>query len=159
MASSIVAKYPCIALTFMPLLVVPVSMQKSAPPRRAAIPSTSICELFAAPEKYAGKQVTVQAELRTDGIERTLLMDERCPGAAILPYTVAGAPGGDSLDASIDAVRGQFKLDTKIVGSFTGRFHFSLKPDMCMIRNKEVCRQSLEITSIKNLTVTMHQKP
>jgi hypothetical protein len=49
-------------------------------------------------------------------------------------------------------------LDKAIVAMFTGHFHYSPKPEMCMQMNKELCRQSLEITAVRDLILTMKQK-
>jgi hypothetical protein len=141
---------------FVMALFQAVPLGNKAGPEEISI-VVSVCQLSANPSAYNGKGVTTRAEFESDGIERSLLVDEKCPSGAILPYESDGALGVESLDEAI-ATGNPGTLDKKIVATFTGHFHFSHKPEMCMQMNREICQRSLEITAIRDLIVTMKQK-
>ena len=116
----------------------------------------SVCELTAHPEAFDGKLVRVRAEFMSDGIERSVLIEHECPGAGILPGEDEHVKGGKSLDEAL-ATGHPGTLDKSIVATFTGRFHYAAKPEMCMFRSKELCRRSLQISEISDLLLTMKQ--
>lgn len=59
------------------LLVLQLPLALAAAPAPAPL---SFCELTAHASRYEGRQVTFRAEFGTDGIERSVLMDDRCAG-------------------------------------------------------------------------------
>jgi hypothetical protein len=60
---------PAVLLVSTPLLVA------AAPP-----PVVSFCEVAADPGRFMGREIAIRAEWLDDGIERSLLSDDRCAG-------------------------------------------------------------------------------
>jgi len=121
--------------------------------------ATSVCELVANPTNFDGKFVRFQAQFETDYIERSLLFDKSCRGnGGLLPDVPADTPGKKALDDAIDAARPSTELDKTITATFTGIFHYSAEPEMCMFLNKETCRRYVTVTHIRDLVLMMKQK-
>lgn len=118
---------------------------------------TSVCEVASNPAVYNGKLVTLRAQFESDGIERSVIVDENCPQLGILPYDAAdNIPGAKSLDEAL-ATGHPSTLTKTISATFTGEFHYSPKPEMCMFVSKELCRRSIKLFEIRDLVLTMKQ--
>jgi hypothetical protein len=117
----------------------------------------SLCEVSKNPSLYDGKEVQFHAHFMTDHIERSLLVSDDCPDQAMLPYMAENAIGGAAFDDA-GSVMPRGNLDELITATFTGKFHFAKKPEMCMQLNKEICRRSLEIDRVDDLVLTMTPK-
>ncbi len=116
----------------------------------------TVCKLMAIPQDFDGKLVRFKANFESDGIERSLLLDETCQGG-ILPYVPSGTPGeGAFNDAIYTGHPGT--LDKTITATFTGVFHYVSNPEMCNYMSKEMCRRSITVTRIKDLVLVMKQK-
>jgi hypothetical protein len=130
-----------------------VSAGQQAVSNSAAVKAT-LCEISKNPGAFNGKKLVIRAQYMTDHIERSLLLDESCNGSAVLPYLAKNAVGSEAFDEASN-VMAPLHLDETISATFTGRFHYSVKPEMCMMRNQEVCRRSFEIEKVEDLVLTM----
>lgn len=147
-----------IAMTTVLLCIAPCITAQHIPQAHQQTPiSTTICELSKSPSTFDKKRVLVHAQFVTDHIERSLLIDKDCPGEAILPYLSGKAIGAAAFDDA-SSVRSPINLDESITATFTGTFHFAEKPEICMQRNKEICRRSVEIDTVDDLILTMTPK-
>lgn len=147
-----------IAMTNVLLCIAPgIAAQHIPQPHQQTPIRTTICELSKSPGTFDNKRVLVHAEFVTDHIERSLLIDKDCPGAAILPYLSEKAIGAAAFDDA-SSVRSPINLDQSVTATFTGTFHLAERPEMCMQQNKEICRRSIEIDTVDDLILTMTPK-
>jgi hypothetical protein len=137
------------------ILAVPVLAQSGATPKSPL--KISLCEVSRNPLIYDGKEIQFHAQFMTDHVERSLLISDDCPGKAILPYLSEKAIGAAAFDDA-SSVRAPMNLDESISATFTGIFHFTKKPEMCMQLDKEICRRSIEINRVDDLVLTMIPK-
>jgi hypothetical protein len=121
----------------------------------AALP-TSICEVQAHPEKFVGKRISVQASVLSDGVERTLLVEDRehaCQGG-IVPISDPKRPqsqaAGDQLSKAIFTGR-PGTIDKKITALFTGVISMG-DPDAFMLAPGRKI-PLLTIESVENIHV------
>lgn len=99
------------------------------PPRHGLAQSdslrTSFCEVRQHPERFIGKRVSFHARVLSDGIERTVLVNEVenvCQGG-IVPITDAASAASKVADEKlVDALStgGPGTLDKEITATFTG---------------------------------------
>jgi hypothetical protein len=139
-----------------PVMIVCLTLPLTAQVTKTLAPpiKVTLCTVLQNPAEYNGKRLVIHAQYMTDRIERSLLFDESCQDASVLPYLQEHAVGAAAFN---DAtwVRYPTHLKGSITATFTGTFHFAKKPEMCMILNKEICRRSFEIEKIEGLVLTM----
>lgn len=112
-----IAKGGCIAL---------LAVTSSAAPAREV--RTTLCELISHGQPLSGQRVRFTAIYLTDLMERTVLLDKRCPKVRLIPYDSIEHPD-PSVKRFDDAVRGriddlklrQFVVD--VSGRFTWHGH------------------------------------
>jgi hypothetical protein len=89
----------------------------------------SVCDLVDSPKKFNGKYVRVQAQVSSDGIERTNLKDDSCQkGVALwIPQEVRKDPNVAELEDALYRRRSPGTMGKKIDGIFEGRFEWRPK--------------------------------
>jgi hypothetical protein len=100
--------------------------------------------------RYNGKLIRVRAQVESDGIEHTVLLDpeKRC-NKGVIPWTKRTSDGSDPFAPIDDAIyrRGQFgTIDKKIVATFTGTFRSKRNKEHLII---------LEIESVTDVNVSI----
>jgi len=91
--------------------------------------NTSICDLVDSPKKFNGKYVRVRAQVSSDGIERTNLMDDSCQkGVALwIPQDVRKDPDVAKLEDALYRRGSPGTMGKNIEGTFEGRFEWRPK--------------------------------
>jgi len=100
---------------------------------------TTVCKIAEDPRPFYEKRVTVEGCVSTDGIERVLLLDNRCPYVGISEIESARLPQSQ-----------RFMLDAnkRACGTFTGTFHAAT-----MLGKVVVNENVLEIEETSNINV------
>ncbi len=83
--------------------------------------TTSVCEIVAAPSRFDGKLLCFPAEVRSDGLEFTMLFDHRCPAVGIVPLFRDTAASAE-IDRAIYSTRPPGRK--RIGAVFTGIVHW-----------------------------------
>ena len=111
----------------------------------------NICDLFTRPRAFQGKTVIIRGKVESDGIERTLLLDPRCPGKALTIKLPEKSDGNEAiLQLDNEIFRGQpGTLDKQIYATFTGTFYW--KP-------KQIPAWLLVVSSVSDIKVTPLKK-
>jgi hypothetical protein len=106
--------------------------------RPANVPSrTTVCAIAADPRRFYDKRVTVKGCVSTDGIERTVLIDDACPYTGIRPSQTARLRPNQRFESI---------FGNEICGTFTGTFRSSVS-----FENIVVDTNVLEIDETANL--------
>jgi hypothetical protein len=84
---------------------------------------TTVCEVSAHPTRFAGKRVTISAQLNSDGIERVTLTDKSCEDAGIAVLTPEHFAGEAAFIKALQTGH-PGTLDKTISGTFTGVFRW-----------------------------------
>lgn len=111
----------------------------------------SLCELAENAFSYDGRLVEVSAEVRSDGIERTIIFDRHCPnsGAALVRKRRDGEDVA-ALQNALSSGRLRGTLDKRIEGTFVGYFRWH--PIVGPVR-------TLELVSVRDVKVTPKVPP
>jgi hypothetical protein len=118
---------------------------------------TSICEIREHPEKFVGKRIAVQAGVLSDGIERTVLVENRenaCQGG-IVPISDPKLPQSK---AAMNKLRKAIftgrpgTIDKKITALFTGVISLGDPEDFMLAPGRKIPLLTIEsIDSIRTL--------
>jgi hypothetical protein len=145
-----------VKLTILSALLLPfLILNNSALPqdaKRVPIP-TGICDVVSTPSRYNRKVIKVRAQVESDGIEHTVLLDaERHCSKGVVPWTRTATDGTDPFAPIDDAIYRQGRIgtiDKKIVATFTGTFRSA--------KDREHPR-TLEIESVSDVEVNILPK-
>ena len=84
---------------------------------------TTVCEISDHPLRFAGKRVTISAQLNSDGIERVTLTDKSCEDAGLAVLTPEHFAGEEAFIKALQTGH-PGTLDKTIRGTFTGVFRW-----------------------------------
>lgn len=109
---------------------------------------TTVCEISAHPERFAGKRVALFAQLNSDGIERVTLTDETCEDVGIAVVAPDHFVGEAAFIAALRTGH-PGTLDKTISGAFIGIFHW--QPD-------KIPKRILVLKEAKSIRTVMKNK-
>jgi hypothetical protein len=131
------------ACTIAGLLLAPSSASHSQA-KNAAI-KTTVCVVAAEPSKFEGKLLEITAQFESDGIERTVLIDQNCKNYGIAPLSPRHYISESALtDALHKGYPGT--LDKTITGTFIGTFNSY---------PGKIPNRTLSLQEVRNVTVVM----
>jgi len=123
-------------------------------PPRPSIPKPegplkiTVCEAVLRCSDLDGKQVRIRAEIQSDGLENSALVEPKC-SQGIEPWTAEGVeqnPDMMALDAAL-AKGHPGTRDKRVVATFTGLFK-------CQSNNSSRQKRILQIEKVEGLVVT-----
>ncbi len=111
--------------------------------RRLVTPvKTTVCEISADPNRFAGKIVVFASRFESDGMERSVLTDSACTDVGLSVSTPEHFRGEDQLKKALSLGR-PGTLDKTITGTFTGRF---------LWRPTKTPKRVLTLTEVRDLS-------
>lgn len=113
-------------------------------PRRRVWP-TSVCAIAADPVRFADRLVLVSGRYESDGIERSVLTDDKCRDKGIAVSTPASFDGEAAFTKALSSGY-PGTLDKIVTGTFVGTFRW---------QPAEVPKRVLELREVRNLSVVM----
>lgn len=128
---------------------------RRAPPPRATAAGpreTTVCAMIANFRAFANQTVVFDALVESDGIHRTLLLDERCNRGLNLVWRGGPPPGGEEIEQAI--FQGTPGTDGKRI---TGRFTAVLRPQAHP--TPPLFAYDLVVSRIENLRIEIAAQP
>jgi hypothetical protein len=127
---------------------------------QAPVSATTVCEITQHPERFIGQRVSLDASVESDGIERSVLVDDRDKKCkrGLVPTTDPNSKKSEAAnELLIQAIFNGHPgtIDKKITGHFVGVVSMRKPEDFMMAPGTQVI--VLTVESIKNLQV--HQLP
>jgi hypothetical protein len=112
--------------------------------------NVTICELSATPAKFDGRRVNFAANVDSDGIEHTGLVDRSCPHNGVAPDIPASIRDHADIQALQHAIYSgrPGTIDKNITASFRGVFHWHPR----QIPNRVLTLESVTDLQVEPLT-------
>ena len=116
-----------------------------APQRGDRSTKTTVCEISANPLRFTGKTVMFSGQYESDGIERSVLTDNKCKDVGIAVSAPAHFKGEADLMKAL-RLGHPGTLDKTISGTFSGKFEWHPRKNP---------KRVLTLTEVRNVSAAM----